>query len=90
MRYCSDSVGLLLDHTDGVDGAKAGLHRLVDSVGGVRLEDDVIVTETGCRVMTNLPRSADEIEKFFAGGGSSEKFEWEISEDPMRKYVFGV
>jgi Xaa-Pro aminopeptidase len=26
-------------------------------VGGVRIEDDILVTETGCRVLSKLPKS---------------------------------
>ena len=35
--------------------------------GGVRLEDDVIVTETGSRSMTNVPRSVRDVEAVMAG-----------------------
>jgi len=35
--------------------------------GGVRLEDDVIVTETGARSMTNVPRSVEDVEAVMAG-----------------------
>jgi len=34
--------------------------------GGVRIEDDVIVTETGCENMTIAPRTIDDIEAFMA------------------------
>ena len=35
--------------------------------GGVRLEDDVIVTETGAHSMTNVPRSVEDVEAVMAG-----------------------
>jgi len=36
-------------------------------IGGVRLEDDVVVTRTGCVNLTNLPRSCDDVEAVMAG-----------------------
>ncbi|HZH42970.1 MAG TPA: aminopeptidase P N-terminal domain-containing protein [Lysobacter sp.] len=36
---------------------------------GIRIEDDVLITADGCRVLTQaLPRQADEIEALMAGG----------------------
>lgn len=37
-------------------------------VGGVRIEDDVVVTEEGCENLTGVTSDADEIERLMAGG----------------------
>ncbi|KAG1667905.1 hypothetical protein FOA52_013666 [Chlamydomonas sp. UWO 241] len=36
--------------------------------GGVRLEDNVLITATGCECLTNVPRTPDEVEAVMAGG----------------------
>eukprot|EP00419_Tripos_fusus_P047217 CAMPEP_0172828296 /NCGR_PEP_ID=MMETSP1075-20121228/20748_1 /TAXON_ID=2916 /ORGANISM="Ceratium fusus, Strain PA161109" /LENGTH=521 /DNA_ID=CAMNT_0013670273 /DNA_START=26 /DNA_END=1591 /DNA_ORIENTATION=- len=36
-------------------------------VGGVRIEDDVVITATGCRVLTTVPRTVMDIEETMAG-----------------------
>ncbi len=51
---------------------------------GVRIEDDMLVTETGCEWLTkNLPRKIDEIESLMARG---EK-ELTVSELPKQKFA---
>ena len=52
----------------GIEAANSSiLCGLTQSFGGVRLEDDVIVTETGARSMTNVPRSVEDVEAVMAG-----------------------
>jgi Xaa-Pro aminopeptidase len=33
---------------------------------GVRIEDDVLVTATGCKILTDIPRDAEEVEQWIA------------------------
>lgn len=40
----------------------------VQDFGGVRIEDDVIMTSSGSQSMTNVPRSVKDIESVMAGG----------------------
>ena len=35
--------------------------------GGVRIEDDIIVTETGAELMSIVPRTVEEVEAWMAG-----------------------
>jgi len=40
--------------------------------GGVRIEDDIAVTETGAELMSKVPRTVDEIEAIMAEGKKKE------------------
>jgi len=35
--------------------------------GGVRIEDDLLITKNGCRVLTDAAKDADQIEKIMSG-----------------------
>lgn len=50
-------------------------------VGGVRIEYAVVITATGCRVLTCLPRTVAEIEAYMAGQ------EWSVFQANCREYV---
>jgi Xaa-Pro aminopeptidase len=48
--------------TDAVPGAATSFGGI-----GVRIEDDVLVTENGCDVLTDLPSAADAVERMVSG-----------------------
>eukprot|EP00927_Polykrikos_kofoidii_P017374 TRINITY_DN17908_c0_g1_i1.p1 TRINITY_DN17908_c0_g1~~TRINITY_DN17908_c0_g1_i1.p1 ORF type:complete len:581 (+),score=75.68 TRINITY_DN17908_c0_g1_i1:216-1745(+) len=63
---------------------KERLFELWAEVGGVRIEDDVLITSSGCRVLTCLPRTPEEIEAVMSGQP------WTVSAGLQREYVAGA
>mmetsp|Transcript_37678 Transcript_37678/g.82744 ORF Transcript_37678/g.82744 Transcript_37678/m.82744 type:complete len:535 (-) Transcript_37678:23-1627(-) len=57
------------------------LYVLWREVGGVRIEDDVVVTAKGCRLLTCVPRTCEEIEAVMAGQS------WDVSQACCREYT---
>jgi Xaa-Pro dipeptidase len=44
---------------------KDEIEKYIDEVGGVRIEDDILINEDGCELLTtDLPRTTDEIEEW--------------------------
>ena len=37
-------------------------------LGGVRIEDNILITTDGCESFTSVPRTVEEVEKVMAGG----------------------
>ncbi|KAF4689521.1 hypothetical protein FOZ60_001574 [Perkinsus olseni] len=58
-KWCSHPV-----HSKMVD--EAVLKSLIP-VGGIRIEDDVLITRDGCRVLNDIPRSVEDIEAYMQG-----------------------
>jgi Xaa-Pro aminopeptidase len=44
------------------------VERLADEVGGIRIEDDVLVTDDGRDVLSTCPKTVEEIEAVMRGG----------------------
>jgi Xaa-Pro dipeptidase len=51
-------------------------------IGGLRLEDDLLVTDTGCKLLTRMPRTPEDIEAVMSG-----EMVWKPWEKPIKTYT---
>jgi Xaa-Pro dipeptidase len=42
-----------------------------ENFGGIRIEDDIVITETGCEVLTTVPKEIEDIEVLMAAAALS-------------------
>jgi len=76
--------GFLMDEVMGKEETRkfidpAALERF-RVVGGIRIEDNIVIEERGCRVLTKVPRTVEEIEAVMDGGP------WDIPNMKPRVY----
>ena len=59
-------------------------------VGGVRIEDDIVITKDNCELLTVVPRSCDEIEEWMKYNEKQKtvKSDYELFDEINRKYQY--
>ncbi|RUS15515.1 Xaa-Pro dipeptidase, partial [Endogone sp. FLAS-F59071] len=66
--FCNHMINPLLDNPDMARFIDLEVLARYRPVGGVRIEDDVLITEDGYENLTTVPRSVEEIEAIMAEG----------------------